>query len=29
MNALFSSTVKSGLIALGIVSGVTAPSAAG
>ncbi|TGV63701.1 BA14K family protein, partial [Mesorhizobium sp. M00.F.Ca.ET.158.01.1.1] len=26
MNALFSSTVKSGLIALGIVSGVTAPS---
>ncbi|MBZ9807628.1 MULTISPECIES: BA14K family protein [unclassified Mesorhizobium] len=29
MNALFSSTVKSGLIALGIFSGVTAPSAAG
>ncbi|MBZ9684006.1 BA14K family protein [Mesorhizobium sp. B2-5-9] len=28
MNALFSSTVKSGLIALGIVSGITAPSAA-
>ena len=29
MNSLFSSTVKSGLIALGIVSGITAPSAAG
>lgn len=29
MNSLFSSTVKSGLIALGILSGVTAPSAAG
>ena len=29
MNSLFSSTVKSGLIALGLVSGVTAPSAAG
>ncbi|TPN15988.1 BA14K family protein [Mesorhizobium sp. B2-1-3] len=29
MNALFSSTVKSGLIALGIFSGITAPSAAG
>ncbi|AID30852.2 hypothetical protein BFX40_24840 [Mesorhizobium sp. SEMIA 3007] len=29
MNSLFSSTIKSGLIALGIVSGITAPSAAG
>jgi len=29
MNSLFSSTVKSGLIALGILSGVTAPSTAG
>ncbi|RWC29465.1 MAG: BA14K family protein [Mesorhizobium sp.] len=29
MNSLFSSTVKSGLIALGIFSGITAPSAAG
>jgi hypothetical protein len=29
MNSLFSSTVKSGLIALGLLSGVTAPSAAG
>ena len=29
MNSLFSSTVKSGLIALGILSGVTAPAAAG
>jgi hypothetical protein len=29
MNSLFSSTVKSGLIALGILSGITAPSAAG
>ena len=29
MNSLFSSTVKSGLIALGLVSGLTAPSAAG
>jgi len=29
MKPLFSSTVKSGLIALGIVSGITAPSAAG
>ncbi|BCG79831.1 BA14K family protein [Mesorhizobium sp. 113-3-3] len=29
MNSLFSSTVKSGLVALGIISGITAPSAAG
>lgn len=29
MNSLFSSSVKSGLIALGILSGITAPSAAG
>ncbi|MBZ9797965.1 BA14K family protein [Mesorhizobium sp. ES1-4] len=29
MSSLFSSTIKSGLIALGIVSGITAPSAAG
>jgi hypothetical protein len=29
MNSLFSSTIKSGLVALGIVSGITAPSAAG
>lgn len=29
MNSLFSSSVKSGLIALGIFSGITAPSAAG
>lgn len=29
MNSLFSSSIKSGLIALGIVSGITAPSVAG
>ncbi|AZO67633.1 MULTISPECIES: BA14K family protein [unclassified Mesorhizobium] len=29
MNSLFSSTVKSGLIALGLISGIAAPSAAG
>ncbi|PBB69015.1 BA14K family protein [Mesorhizobium sp. WSM4312] len=29
MNSLFSSTVKSGLVALGVISGITAPSAAG
>ena len=29
MNSLFSYTAKSGLIALGIISGITAPSAAG
>ncbi|MCV3208948.1 BA14K family protein [Mesorhizobium sp. YC-39] len=29
MNSLFSSTVKSGLLALGLISGITAPSSAG
>lgn len=29
MNSLFSSTVKSGLIALGLICGITAPSIAG